>query len=173
MSLALVTGCGGDDATDGAPMPISAASATIDPAVLDPCSLVNLTTVVAAQLTVATTSRRATPLLGQDDRKDWVGAEADFVYSIAGELGFPPVQVTWIEEPVTIEDFVRDGGADFLIGQVSPDEAQAAGAVASASYGKNPEGLESVLAFIPGNPLATCVDAAIAELSLGGQVTES
>jgi hypothetical protein len=154
-------------------MPIADASATIDPAVLDPCSLVNVTTVVASQLTVATTDRRSAPYLGQNDRDEWVGTESDLVYSIAEDLGFPPVQVTWIEPPVTIQDFVRDGGADFLIGQVTPDEAAGAGAVASTPYGMNPDGAESVLAFVPGNPLVTCVDGTITELSLSGQVTES
>lgn len=154
-------------------MPISDASATIDPAVLDPCSQVNMTTVVAAQLTVATTDRRSAPYLSQDDRDGWVGTEADLVYSIAEGLGFLPVQVTWIEEPVGVEDFVRDGGADFLIGQVTPVEAAAAGAVASTAYAEDRGGAESVLAFVPGNPLVTCVDGAIAELSSSGQLTAS
>ena len=68
---------------------------------------------------------------------------------------------------------MRDGIADFLIGQVTPDEAAAAGAVASSPYGKNPGGTESVLAFVPGNPFVTCVDRTLTDLSLSGQVTES
>lgn len=154
-------------------MPIADASATIDPGVLDPCSLVNVTTVVAAQLTVATTDRRSAPYLSQNDRDEWVGTESDLVYSIAEDLGFTPVQVTWIEQPITIEEFVRDGIADFLVGQVTPDEVAAAGAVASTAYGKNAGGAESVLAFVPGNPFVTCVDRTLTELSLSGQVTES
>jgi ABC-type amino acid transport substrate-binding protein len=154
-------------------MPVTNASATIVPGVLDPCSLVNMTTVVASQLTVATTDRRVAPYLGQNDRDEWVGTEPDVVYSVAEELGFTPVQVTWIEQPLTVEEFVRDGVADFLIGQVTPEEALGAGAVASVPYGQNPEGVASVAVFVPGNPFVTCVDRALTEPALSGQVTES
>jgi ABC-type amino acid transport substrate-binding protein len=154
-------------------MPVTNASATIVPGVLDPCSLVNMTTVVASQLTVATTDRRVAPYLGQNDRDEWVGTEPDVVYSVAEELGFTPVQVTWIEQPLTVEEFVRDGVADFLIGQLTLDEASAARAVASTPYGQTPDGARSVMAFVPGNPLVTCVDRTLTELPPDSQVTES
>lgn len=173
VALTLVSGCGGDDASGGQPVPVTDASAGADPAVLDPCSQINLTTVVPAQLTVATTDRRVAPYLAQDERDEWVGTEAVLVYAVAQELGFPPVQVTWLDQPVTVADFVRDGTADFLIGQVTQSEAVAAGAVASTSYASNAEGIESVLAFVPANPLVTCVNSALTQMSPSGQVTES
>lgn len=171
--LMLMSGCGGDDSADGASMPIVDATATIDPAVLDPCSQINLTTVVPTQLTVATTERRFAPYLTRNDRDEWVGQEADLVYGIAKELGFPPVQVTWIEQPTTPADFLAVGDADFLIGQVTRAESASAGAEASAPYAANLEGEDVVLAFAPGNPLATCVAGALTELATNGQMTES
>lgn len=171
--LALLSACGGEDPADGAPMPISNESASIDPAVLDPCSQVNLTTVVPTQLTVATTDRRNAPYLTQNDRDEWVGQEAELVYGIAEELGFLPVQVTWLEQPTSPADFMSRGEADFLIGQVTGAEAAAVGAEASAPYSTNLEGAQTVLAFAPGNPLATCVSGALTELASDGQVTES
>ena len=169
---ALLLGCGGSDtaAPIGAEQLTSSRTSDID--VLDPCAQQNLTTVVPAQLTVAVTARRDPALLTQNEREEWIGQESNAVYALGAALGFGSAQVIWLGDAVTPQEFVSGELADVLVGQVSAQEIESAGGVASlpfSSVGSN----ALVMGVLPGNPLRTCLDEALVELEASGQLAAS
>jgi len=169
---ALLLGCGGSDtaAPIGAEQLTSSRTTEID--VLDPCAQQNLTTIVPAQLTVAVTTSRDPALLTQNEREEWIGQESNAVYALGAALGFGSAQVIWLGDPVTPEEFVSGEVADILVGQVSAQEIESAGGVASLPFAS--AGSDAlVMGVLPGNPLRTCVDEALVELETSGQLTAS
>lgn len=163
-----LTGCGGGSGAEEGSPATGEDPAVVDVAVLDPCSTINLTTVIPAQLTVATTDRRDLAWLSQNDRDEWVGREADEVYAIAQTLGFTAPQVTWLEDTFTPETFVAEEPADLLVGQVSAREMAAVGGESTipfATFGQS----ALVMGVLPGNPLRTCIDQVMIEIESSGQ----
>jgi hypothetical protein len=129
---------------------------------LDPCSEINITTVIAKRLRVGVIEPFQEPYLFNAGPLGVQGYQADVIYAIAGEFGLRPNAVVWLEVPPEANPI--DVEADFLLTRAGerPDLAS------SPVYGPD----ASILAFAPGNPFLGCVTAAVEELSAAGRFAE-
>jgi len=141
-------------------------------AMLDPCAKPNLTTVEPGALTFTTSVVPNPPFFATDEPSDREGFESELAYELAAQLGFRPGEVAWEIVPA---DLVLSGefvGYDIAIGGYTTESTGVAGVDVTQSYLDDPADLstgeppvEFVLALVPGNPLLTCVDRALNELT--------
>lgn len=161
-----------------APIPDATDNSAALAYVLDPCALPNLTTVEPGAITFAATRVPAPPLFNTDDPSDRDGFESDLAYALAEELGFRSGQVTWeVVAPAQIlsGEFID---YDVAIGSLTPNVDSAVvfsepylevDATVLADTDESPAGaVELVLVSVVGNPLASCIDRALVDMSEAG-----
>lgn len=150
--VVLLAGCVAPPAVDTSPASDRRPAAMS--AELDPCSPINITTVIAKRLRVGVTEPFATPYLFDAGPLGIQGYQADVMYALAGEFGLRPNEVVWIE--VSPDANPVDAEVDFLLSQVG----RRSDLDISPSYGPD----AYALAFTPGNPFFACVSEALSEL---------
>ena len=88
-------------------------------AVLDECSIENLTLVNPGTLTIGTDTPAYPPYFVDDDPTNGQGFESAVAYAVAETLGFAPEQVTWTVVPFNKSYAPGDKDFDFDINQIS------------------------------------------------------
>jgi polar amino acid transport system substrate-binding protein len=88
-------------------------------AVLDECSIENLTLVNPGTLTIGTDSPAYPPYFVDDDPTNGQGFESAVAYAVAETLGFSPEQVSWTVVPFNKSYAPGDKDFDFDINQIS------------------------------------------------------
>ena len=88
-------------------------------AVLDECSIENLTLVNPGTLTIGTDTPAYPPYFVDDDPTNGQGFESAVAYAVAETLGFSPEQVTWTVVPFNKSYAPGDKDFDFDINQIS------------------------------------------------------
>lgn len=174
------------------PVPVDADDEAIT-AMLDPCFKPNLTTVEPGALTFATSSVPAPPFFLTDEPSDREGVDSDLAYLLAEQLGFRPGEVTWEIAPV--EQILSGEFVDYdvALGGLTVSNDASVSVVFSRPYldidaavvadapELQPSGegipedpsptlgrVELVLASVSGNPLSTCIDRALTDMSEAG-----
>lgn len=168
MVLAVALASCGPSSSDGGAGTSSLATASPTPIALDPCSPQQLTTMDAGLLTVAAVSPLRSPFFVDEDPSTGEGFEAAVVYAIADRLGFSEPEVVWTTTTGDAAIAPGDKAFDFAIGQI-PLTPELEGSVsASSPYYVTDQAEQWVLAFAQGNPLVTCVNVALEELTADG-----
>ncbi len=132
---ALLAGCAQESASTAtseaaAPASSAAASAAASTAaseaaspsaeaVLDECSIENLTLVTPGTLTIGTDTPAYPPYFVDDDPTNGQGFESAVAYAVAETLGFAPEQVSWTVVPFNKSYAPGDKDFDFDINQIS------------------------------------------------------
>jgi polar amino acid transport system substrate-binding protein len=88
-------------------------------AVLDECSIENLTLVTPGTLTIGTDTPAYPPYFVDDDPTNGQGFESAVAYAVAETLGFTPEQVSWTVVPFNKSYAPGDKDFDFDINQIS------------------------------------------------------
>ena len=88
-------------------------------AVLDECSIENLTLVNPGTLTIGTDTPAYPPYFVDDDPTNGQGFESAVAYAVAETLGFAPEQVSWTVVPFNKSYAPGDKDFDFDINQIS------------------------------------------------------
>jgi ABC-type amino acid transport substrate-binding protein len=127
---------------------------------LDPCSSINITTVIAKQLRVGVTEPFGEPNIFDAGPLGIQGYQVDVVNALAEQFDIRPNAVVWI--PVDPAANPIEAEVDFLLSRTDerPDLAYA------PAY--NAAGM--AFAFAPGNPFLECVTVAMTELSASGRL---
>jgi ABC-type amino acid transport substrate-binding protein len=121
---------------------------------LEPCSPINITTVIAKRMRVGVTDAYEEPYLFDAGPLGIQGYQADVIYAVAGEFGLRPNEVVWIDTPPDANPIEAE--VDFLLSRY----ASRSDLAYSPIYGPD----SAAFAFAPGNPFLDCVSGAVDRL---------
>ncbi len=168
-----VTSCSGSSSDSPAAEPLSpSANASLLPeeAALDECSHPNLTVVNPGQLTVGAQGIDVDPLVIDGTPSTGEGFEPALTYALAETLGFDAADVAWIPVDSGSDPFGVGPRVDFVIGQVPYSSTPGATVTSDPYLLPAPGQTPYALLFAAGNPLVTCVNGALAELDVSGEM---